>query len=111
MFLDFYRLHQQPFGVTPDPAFLYPSLTHCAAARRAHGGNSRGAGFLTPDRRSRAWARRRSYIKCSKGCAVPRVLRSCFQTQCNSREFFQYLLSELGVDSTGMGLSGPCTTS
>ena len=26
MFLDFYRLHQQPFGVTPDPAFLYPSL-------------------------------------------------------------------------------------
>src|SRR5208337_1463675 len=27
-----------------------------------------------------------------------------FQTQCNSREFFQYLLSELGVDTTGMGL-------
>src|SRR3984893_2351652 len=27
-----------------------------------------------------------------------------FQTQCNSREFFQYLLSELGVDSTGMEL-------
>jgi len=27
-----------------------------------------------------------------------------FQTQCNSREFFQYLLSELGVDATGMGL-------
>jgi N-acetylmuramoyl-L-alanine amidase len=27
-----------------------------------------------------------------------------FQTQCNSREFFQYLLSELGVNATGMGL-------
>ena len=27
-----------------------------------------------------------------------------FQTQCDSREFFQYLMRELGVDSTGMGL-------
>jgi N-acetylmuramoyl-L-alanine amidase/type II secretory pathway predicted ATPase ExeA len=27
-----------------------------------------------------------------------------FQTQCDSREFFQYLMNELGVDSTGMGL-------
>ena len=27
-----------------------------------------------------------------------------FQTQCNSREFFQYLLSELGVDVEDMGL-------
>ena len=27
-----------------------------------------------------------------------------FQTQCDSREFFCYLLSELGIDATGMGL-------
>jgi len=27
-----------------------------------------------------------------------------FQTQCDSREFFQYLLSELGVEAQGMGL-------
>src|SRR6202000_3241452 len=27
-----------------------------------------------------------------------------FQTQCNSREFFQYLLNELGVDTKGMDL-------
>ena len=27
-----------------------------------------------------------------------------FQTQCDSREFFQYLLSELGVDTRGMDL-------
>src|ERR1700683_3841096 len=29
-----------------------------------------------------------------------------FQTQCDSREFFQYLLSELGVDTRGVGLVG-----
>ena len=27
-----------------------------------------------------------------------------FQTQCNSRELFQYLLNDLGVDSTGMDM-------
>jgi len=31
VFLDFYRLREQPFGVTPDPAYLYPSRTHCEA--------------------------------------------------------------------------------
>ena len=31
MFLDFYQLREQPFGVTPDPAYLYPSRTHCEA--------------------------------------------------------------------------------
>ena len=28
MFLDFYGLREQPFGVTPDPTYLYLSLTH-----------------------------------------------------------------------------------
>jgi len=28
MFLDFYNLREQPFGVTPDPRFLYLSATH-----------------------------------------------------------------------------------
>ncbi len=27
-FLEFYRLREQPFGVTPDPAYLYLSRTH-----------------------------------------------------------------------------------
>ena len=28
MFLDFYALKEQPFGVTPDPRFLYLSPAH-----------------------------------------------------------------------------------
>jgi type II secretory pathway predicted ATPase ExeA len=46
MFLDFYRLHQQPFGVTPDPAFLYPSWTHCEALDSLTQGILEGRGFL-----------------------------------------------------------------
>jgi type II secretory pathway predicted ATPase ExeA len=28
MFLDYYKLNEQPFGVTPDPRYLYFSVTH-----------------------------------------------------------------------------------
>ena len=31
MLLEFFQLREQPFGVTPDPAYLYPSQTHCEA--------------------------------------------------------------------------------
>ena len=46
MFLDFYHLHQQPFGVTPDPAYLYPSRTHCEALDSLTEGILGGRGFL-----------------------------------------------------------------
>ena len=46
MFLDFFHLHQQPFGVTPDPAFLYPSGTHCEALDSLTEGILEGRGFL-----------------------------------------------------------------
>ena len=28
MFLDFYKMKEQPFGVTPDPRFLYLGKSH-----------------------------------------------------------------------------------
>ena len=31
MFLEFYGLNEQPFGVTPDPRFIYPSRTYSKA--------------------------------------------------------------------------------
>src|ERR1700723_2439044 len=103
MFLDFYRLQQQPFGVTPDPAFLYPSRTHCEALDSLTDGILGGRGFL-------ALIAEPGLGKTTLLYQVLEGLRDTaravflFQTQCNSREFFQYLLSELGVDSTGMGL-------
>ena len=50
MFLDFYHLHQQPFGVTPDPAFLYPSRTHCEALDSLTEGILGGMGISGTDR-------------------------------------------------------------
>lgn len=103
MILDFYQLREQPFGVTPDPAYLYPSRTHCEAL------DSLTEAILS-DRGFMALIAEPGMGKTTLLNQVLDGLRDTaravflFQTQCNSREFFQYLMSEIGVDSTGMGL-------
>ena len=46
MFLDFYKLREQPFGVTPDPRYLYLSSTHKEALASLYYGIEAGRGFL-----------------------------------------------------------------
>ncbi len=103
MFLDFYKLRQQPFGVTPDPAYLYPSQTHCQALDALTEGITSGRGFLTliADPGMGKTTLLYQVLDALRDKARTAFL---FQTQCTSREFFQYLLSELRVDATGMGL-------
>ncbi len=103
MFLEFYKLRQQPFGVTPDPAYLYPSQTHCQALDALTEGIMSGRGFLTliADPGMGKTTLLYQVLDALRDKARTAFL---FQTQCTSREFFQYLLSELRVDATGMGL-------
>jgi N-acetylmuramoyl-L-alanine amidase/type II secretory pathway predicted ATPase ExeA len=103
MLLDFYGLREQPFGVTPDPAYLYASRTHCEALDSLTEAILGDRGFL-------ALIAEPGMGKTTLLNQVLDGLRDTaravflFQTQCDSREFFQYLMNELGVDSTGMGL-------
>jgi N-acetylmuramoyl-L-alanine amidase/type II secretory pathway predicted ATPase ExeA len=103
MILEFYGLREQPFGVTPDPAYLYASRTHCEALDSLTEAILSDRGFL-------ALIAEPGMGKTTLLNQVLEGLRDTaravllFQTQCNSREFFQYLMNELGVDSTGMGL-------
>src|SRR5580700_5206948 len=103
MFLDFYHLHQQPFGVTPDPAYLYPSRTHCEALDSLTEGILGGRGFLALIAEP-GMGKTTLLHQVLEGLRDTARTAFLFQTQCNFREFFQYLLSELGVNSTGMGL-------
>jgi len=103
VFLDFYHLHQQPFGVTPDPAYLYPSRTHCEALDSLTEGILGGRGFLALIAEP-GMGKTTLLYQVLDGLHGSARAAFLFQTQCNSREFFQYLLSELGVDATGMGL-------
>jgi type II secretory pathway predicted ATPase ExeA len=103
MFLDFYHLSEQPFGVTPDPAYLYPSRTHCEALSSLTSGILAARGFL-------ALIAHPGMGKTTLLYELLDELRDSartaflFQTQCDSREFFSYVLTELGIDAQGLGL-------
>jgi type II secretory pathway predicted ATPase ExeA len=103
MFLEFFQLWDEPFGVTPDPAYLYPSQTHLAALDSLRDGILGGRGFMTLIAEPGMGKTTLLYQLIEQ---MPQTTRTAylFQTQCNSLEFMQYLLSELGVDPTGMGL-------
>ena len=103
MYLEFFQLWAEPFGVTPDPAYLYPSQTHLKALDSLRGGILGGRGFMTLIAEPGMGKTTLLYQLIEQ---LPQTTRTAylFQTQCNSIEFMQYLLSELGIDPAGMGL-------
>jgi len=103
MFLDFYHLREQPFGVTPDPAYLFPSRTHCAALDSLTEAIQGDHGFLALIAEP-GLGKTTLLYQVLEGLRDTARAAFLFQTQCNSREFFEYLLADLGVDATGMGL-------
>jgi general secretion pathway protein A len=103
MFLDFFHLREDPFGVTPDPSYLYATRTHCEALDALTEGILDGRGFLALIA-APGMGKTTLLYQVLEGLRDSARAAFLFQTQCNSREFFQYLLSELGVDSTNMGL-------
>ncbi len=102
-FLNFYGLHQHPFGMTPDPAYLYASRTHAEALESLALGIADTRGFL-------ALVAEPGMGKTTLLYQLIEQLRDTarsvliFQTECTSREFIEYILQDLGVDTTGMGL-------
>ncbi len=104
MFLDFYGLSEQPFGATPDPAYLYLSRTHGEALATLLYGIKADRGFM-------ALIAEPGMGKTTLLYRLIEELRDSartvflFQTQCDSHEFFCYLLRELGLETTGMDLA------
>ena len=101
MILDFYGLREQPFGVTPDPAYLYASRTHCEALDSLTEAILGDRGFLALIAEP-GMGKTTLLNQLMEGLRDSARAVFLFQTQCDSREFFQYLMNELGVDSTGM---------
>jgi len=100
MFLDFYQLREQPFGVTPDPRYLYLSPGHREALASLFYGIETNRGFLS--------------LVAEPGMGKTTLLFQLlqrwrghvhsaflFQTQCDSREFIRYLMNDLGLTSDG----------
>jgi general secretion pathway protein A len=100
MFLDFYGLREQPFGVTPDPRFLYLSPAHREALASMFYGIDAGRGFM-------ALIAKPGMGKTTLLFQLLQQLRQnartafLFQTQCDSREFMRFLLREVGCEAQG----------
>jgi general secretion pathway protein A len=101
--VEFFGLREQPFGVTPDPAYLYLAAGHDRALSALSAGIQAERGFLAliaEPGTGKTTLLHRLMEDLSDSARV--VFLS--QTQCDIRQFFQYILCSLGVDTRGMGL-------
>ena len=100
MFLEFYRLREQPFGVTPNPRYLYFSPGHREALASLFYGIETGRGFLSLVAEPGMGKTTLLYqlLQRWKGYVHSAFL---FQTQCDSRELIRYLLDDLGLKGSG----------
>ena len=103
MLLDYYKLAEQPFGVTPDSRFLYLGPKHREALASLVYGTESNRGFL-------ALIAKPGMGKTSLLYHYLAYLRDkartafVFRTDCDSREFIRHLLLDLGIDAAGMDL-------
>ena len=103
MFLDFFKMKEQPFGVTPDPRFLYLGKSHREALASLYYGIQSDRGFVALIAQPGLGKTTLAFQLLEKLQQVSRTV-FLFQTKCNAKEFFHYLLNGLGVDAQGMEL-------
>src|SRR6266700_7066635 len=97
MFLKFFGLREQPFGVTPDPSFLYLSPTHREALASLFYSIEMGRGFLALIAKPGMGKTTLLFHLLEKFRTSARTA-FLFQTQCTSREFMRFLIAELGYE-------------
>jgi general secretion pathway protein A len=100
MYLKHFGLKEEPFGVTPDPRFLYMSPAHREALASLYYGIEANRGFLGLIAPPGMGKTTLLFHLLEKVRSTARTA-FLFQTQCNSREFMRFLLAELGYESDG----------
>jgi general secretion pathway protein A len=98
MYLDFYGLKEEPFGVTPDPRFLHLSPDHREALASIYYGIEAGRGFMALIAVPGMGKTTLLFHLLERFRSSARTA-FLFQTQCNSREFMRFLLNELSCES------------
>jgi general secretion pathway protein A len=100
MVLNYYKLAEQPFGVTPDIRFLFLSPTHREALASVLYGVSAGRGFtaLIAKPGMGKTTILFDFLDVLKDSAKTAFL---FQPQCTAQDLFRSLLSDLGVEEDG----------
>lgn len=98
MYLEFYGLREEPFGVTPDPRFLYLSSEHREALASIYYGIEAGRGFMALIAVPGMGKTTLLFHLLERFRSSARTA-FLFQTQCNSREFMRFLMTELSLES------------
>jgi general secretion pathway protein A len=98
MFLEFFNLREQPFGVSPDPRYLYLGHAHREALASLYYGIEANRGFLSLVARPGMGKTTLLFHLLAKFSHTARTA-FIFQTQCNSREFMRFLLAEIGIEN------------
>ncbi len=97
MFHKYYGMRDQPFGVTPDPRNLFLSGTHREALASLFCGIESGRGFMALIAKPGMGKTTLLFHVLEKFRLTARTA-FLFNTQCNSREFLHYLITELGYE-------------
>jgi general secretion pathway protein A len=103
--LDYYNLTEQPFGVTPDPRFLYLSGTHGEAMASALYGIEAGRGFaalIAPPGMGKTTLLFELLRKYQASATTVFI----FQSPCSPRDLLDRLLTDLGVEHGEENLAG-----
>jgi general secretion pathway protein A len=103
LFLEFFGLNEQPFGVTPDLRFLYLGSKHRQALDALNYGTELNRGFLTLIARP-GMGKTSLLFHYLEGLGDTARTVFLFQTDGNSTELMRYLLADLGLDGKGMEL-------
>jgi len=102
-FLDYWGLNEQPFGVTPDPRFLYLGPTHRQALAALTYGTELNRGFLTLIAKP-GMGKTSLLFRYLAGLRNKARTAFLFQTAGDARDLMCYLLADLGLDGTGKEL-------
>jgi len=104
VFLRYYGLHEQPFGTTPDPRFLYLSASHREALASLIYGIETGRGFVGLIAEPGMGKTTLLFQLMERLQNSARTV-FLFQTQANTHEFLSNLIADLGLDPSGQDVA------
>jgi general secretion pathway protein A len=106
MYKRFFDLRSNPFEITPDPAFLFPTTRHKEALAALYYGVRRHKGFvvLTGEVGTGKTLLVRWLLQLLKGTNV--AYAYVFNSRLSSLEFLQFIAGDLGLDTTDKTKSG-----
>ena len=96
MIHQFFGLSEQPFGVTPDPRYLYLAQGHREALASLFYGIEANRGFLALIAKP-GMGKTTLLFHLLEKFRYSAHTAFIFQTQCNSRDLLRFLLGELGI--------------